>query len=190
MILDCVRLEPASELGYALVTTRPVRCGTVTMVECARCGRITPAEARAAGRLAFVTSHAPITRWTYPDFLEPCDPRIYYGNHSCDANTLDTHLGFDIAVRDIPAGTELSVDYRRFLDRTIDFPCRCRAVRCCGRVRCLAVPAEVEEVWSQRLTAALERVPRLEQPLLFRPEAALARQRYRAWTASRRAPSG
>jgi hypothetical protein len=90
---------------------------------------------------------------------------MYYGNHSCDANTLDTQLGFDVAVRDIEAGQELTVDYRRFFDPTIAFRCRCGSALCCGEVRCVPPPEAVAAMWQRRIAAALRTdVP---QPLLL-----------------------
>lgn len=134
------------------------------MIECAACGRISANDAELSPRKDFILSHAPVTAGTYPDFLVPCDERMYYGNHSCDANTLDTQLGFDVAVRDIETGEELTVDYRRFFDPTIAFPCRCGSALCCGEVRCAPPSATIAAMWQRRIAEALRTI--VAQPLL------------------------
>jgi hypothetical protein len=134
--------------------------------ECSLCTTISLREARQSLRWAFVSSHAPITRWTYPNFLEPCDERISYGNHSGDANTLDSRLGFDIAIRDLASETELTFDYRRLCDPTFDFECHCGNSNCAGRIRCLQAQPELEEFWKSRIAEALQQLTKVDQLLL------------------------
>ena len=166
MILDYVEMRDTPDRGVGLHTTRSIPRGTIVMMECSRCSRISRRAARRSARWSFIQSHAPITRSTFPDFLEPCDPRIYFGNHSCNANVLDTGLGFDLAVRDIPAGTELTFDYRCFFDSTIDFPCRCGEPECGGRIRCLHNRPDLEEAWRSRIRNAFRGFAVAPQPLL------------------------
>jgi len=55
-------------------------------------------------------------------------------NHSCDANT--AYQGLDVvALRDIDAGQELTLDYSRLCDESMQpFPCSCGAGNCRGQV--------------------------------------------------------
>lgn len=55
-------------------------------------------------------------------------------NHSCDPNTV--YRGLDVvALRDIPAGEELTLDYADYCNETAAaFDCRCGAPNCRGRV--------------------------------------------------------
>jgi len=55
-------------------------------------------------------------------------------NHACDPNTAFEGLNV-VALRDIPAGEELTVDYATFYDaRMIPFECACGSPRCRGRI--------------------------------------------------------
>jgi hypothetical protein len=176
MILDSIVKRATRRNGYGLFATRPIARGTITMMECTRCRRISATEARRRGIYQRCLSHAPITRFTSPDFLHPCDHRIYFGNHSCAANTLDTWLGFDVAARDIAAGEEVTTDYRRFFDPTIRFRCRCGARACCGEMICMVASAATRAAWDQALDLALARMTLVAQPLLGRRAATPVRR--------------
>jgi SET domain-containing protein len=52
------------------------------------------------------------------------------GNHSCDPNLDKNH----IALRDIDAGEELTVDYAQFSDKDWSMDCNCGAKSCKGIV--------------------------------------------------------
>lgn len=54
-----------------------------------------------------------------------------YGNHSCDPNT---GKGF-IALRDIKAGEELTVDYAQFSTQDWEMKCNCGSSNCMGILR-------------------------------------------------------
>ncbi len=55
-------------------------------------------------------------------------------NHSCDPNTAFAGLNL-VAVRDIRAGEELTVDYATFYDRHMTpFDCTCGSASCRGRI--------------------------------------------------------
>ena len=57
-----------------------------------------------------------------------------YGNHSCDPNI--THVGDEmVALRDIAAGEELTVDYAQLSPKTWSMKCNCGAKNCTGVVR-------------------------------------------------------
>ena len=54
-----------------------------------------------------------------------------YGNHSCDPNIDKDH----VALRDIVAGEELTIDYTQFSDKDWSMECNCGAESCKGLVR-------------------------------------------------------
>src|SRR5690606_3453353 len=55
-------------------------------------------------------------------------------NHSCEANTMLDGLNV-IALRDIPVGEELTLDYSAFLDESMEsFACQCGSPSCRGLV--------------------------------------------------------
>ncbi|MBO0709521.1 MAG: SET domain-containing protein-lysine N-methyltransferase [Candidatus Dormibacteraeota bacterium] len=60
-----------------------------------------------------------------------------YGNHSCEPNTapLDPRQGDRVALRDIAAGEELTVDYAPLSPLGWEMPCNCGAPGCRGVVR-------------------------------------------------------
>lgn len=83
--------------------------------------------------------------------------------HSCAPATLPTGYGFQVALRDIRADSELTVDYAaRNLERT--FTCSCGAEACRGEVR----PDDVydwAERWDEQLARALPALRQVVQPL-------------------------
>ncbi len=58
-------------------------------------------------------------------------------NHSCDPNAWAAYDGpeeYFVARRDIPAGTEITIDYNVNISGGSSWPCRCGASRCTGTV--------------------------------------------------------
>jgi SET domain-containing protein len=53
-----------------------------------------------------------------------------YGNHSCEPNMDKNH----VALRDIKAGEELTIDYAQFSDKSWSMNCSCNAKSCKGIV--------------------------------------------------------
>lgn len=82
----------------------------------------------------FARYAVPLSRHIY--ILWDDDPSVWAPqNHSCNPNT-----GYDglnvIALKDIPSGTELTLDYATFLDETMEpFACQCGAVDCRGWIK-------------------------------------------------------
>jgi len=75
-----------------------------------------------------------IDRYSY---IEPTGKRIVswdlakYMNHSCDANSISTGFGFEIAIRDIEPGEEITDDYG-LLNVEQRMPCCCGSGNCRG----------------------------------------------------------
>src|SRR6478672_3518065 len=62
-----------------------------------------------------------------------CWDHARFINHSCAANCLSVGYEFEIAVRDIAIGEELTDDYGT-LNPTEPFPCQCGTAQCRGSV--------------------------------------------------------
>jgi SET domain-containing protein len=63
--------------------------------------------------------------------------RARYINHSCDPNCALDNTGraiWIVAIRDIPAGEELSYDYGFAPAECAEYPCNCGAKNCCGYI--------------------------------------------------------
>lgn len=87
-----------------------------------------------------------------------------YVNHSCNANTMSTGYGFEIAIRDIRAGEELSVDYG-FLNINSPLYCACQHVNC----RKTITRADIEhyaDAWDRQVRVALDSLLKVPQPLI------------------------
>lgn len=84
-------------------------------------------------------------------------------NHSCEANALSSGWDFDIAIRDIGAGEEVTNDYG-CLNLEQNFVCKCRSPSCRGTVR----PEDFEllaDAWDKGVREAFLCAARVEQPL-------------------------
>lgn len=86
-----------------------------------------------------------------------------YVNHGCQSNALSTGYGFEIAVRDIQPGEEITDDYGLF-NLPYDMPCACGHPKCRGSVRPSDFTTLIQQ-WDTQLSAALAKLNSLEQPL-------------------------
>lgn len=86
-----------------------------------------------------------------------------YVNHSCEPNTLSAGYGFEIALRDIAEGEEITDDYGMFnLEWTID--CHCGSPRCRHEIRGSDLDRYAER-WDAWIKDALAHVRDVMQPL-------------------------
>jgi len=86
-----------------------------------------------------------------------------YVNHRCDCNTMSTGWGFEIALRDIAAGEEITDEYGLFNLEGLE-PIACGCPDCRGVLR----PDDVDRLapqWDARVQAALPAVLAVDQPL-------------------------
>jgi uncharacterized protein len=93
-----------------------------------------------------------------------------YVNHCCHANTLTTAWGFEIAVRDIKEGEEITDDYGLFMGVEESMTLKCNKSDCRGMVgygdHSICGPE-----WDRKIKEALALVNYTSQPLLtFLPE--------------------
>jgi hypothetical protein len=162
-------LHPDTELryvnatvGYGVFALRPIPRGTITWVRDRFDQIFTPAEvaslASAHGRI--------LHKYGYQDGRGDtilCWDHGRYVNHSCEATCLSPGFDFEIAVRDIPVGGEVTDDYGT-LSPGETFECACGAPSCRGQVR----PddhARLTDHWDQAVAGAFPRIRAVEQPL-------------------------
>lgn len=92
-------------------------------------------------------------------------------NHCCEANTLSTGYGFEIAIRDIKAGEEVTDDYGMFnIPQDMKLYCNCRD---CREVLRAADFKKLVPYWDEKVTHALASLRKVDQPLLDLIPAAL-----------------
>ena len=86
-----------------------------------------------------------------------------YVNHCCNANTMSTGYGFEVAIRDIQPGEQVTDEYGMFnLDQPMDLQCQngpCRGKVCAGDL-----DRHFRE-WDKKVVKALANVMNVEQPL-------------------------
>ena len=163
-------LHPHTELrhvskliGYGVFATQLIPKGTITWV------RDDLDQTFAPGEIAGF-------RPEYQDLLEKysfidrsgnavlCWDLARYINHSCDANCLSAGYEFEIAVRDILPGDELTDDYGT-LNLTELFRCHCYHPNCRRDI----MPDDLTRLWEEwdvKLRGAFPLIKTAEQPLI------------------------
>ncbi len=161
MIIPWVRIVWISDSkGYGLVATRSIAKGTITFVQDGldiviserKYGKVDP------GLLEYVE------KYSYEDYL---GNRIIswdfakYMNHDDQANTLTTGYGFEVAVRDVDEGEELTDDYRIFsTHHDTNFITEGRKIE-----DLKPWPDSLMLDWDRRVRESLFFLPDVEQPL-------------------------
>ena len=87
-----------------------------------------------------------------------------YINHCCEPNTISTGYGFEIAIKDIYPGDEITDDYGTF-NLEQGFACECGSSNCRKRI----MPEDLDnhyEKWDQIIRPALDEFENVQQPLL------------------------
>lgn len=152
------------ELGYGVFATQLIPLGTITWV------RDSLDQVIAPDRL----------HWLPPPYRELLDKYTFrdeegrhilcwdlgrFMNHSCAPSCLGPSGDFEIAVRDIQPGEELTDDYASlFLQSHESFACHCRSVGCRRHIS----PADASKqtaVWEALLQPAMKFLSTVEQPL-------------------------
>lgn len=171
-------IHPSTELRYVdevvglgVFATARLPKGTITYVWDPLEIEILPDDPR----LQDPTLASIIERYSY---IDPQGVRIVswdhakYVNHCCQANTMSTAYGFEIAVRDIEAGEQVTDEYGMFnLPEAMELlcskgPCRKKVqaddlARYCDR-------------WDAQIKSALTLVEQVEQPLWLLVDAVTA----------------
>lgn len=151
-------------VGYGVFATRRIPRGTVTwildpldqLLPPTRVAELSPANQDLLIRYAYLDQRGnTVLSWDHGRFV----------NHSCDSSTASGgNDEFEIALRDIEAGEEITDDYAE-LETDEAFPCACGAATCRGEVspRTRAAPRLALQARVQEVLAFAASVP---QPLL------------------------
>lgn len=119
-------IHPA--IGFGVVATRPIPKGTITWVQDELDQVFTPQQisslgslyAAMLGKYSFINGRG--------DYVL-CWDIARYVNHSCDATCLSAGYNFELAVRDIQPGEQLTDDYAT-LNLEGSFECHCQSTQC------------------------------------------------------------
>jgi hypothetical protein len=161
-------IHPATELrradariGYGVFATQPIPRGTITWVHDALDRTFSARE------LAQLPSslRAAVERFSYlagPETYVVCWDFARYSNHSCRPATRTLH-DFDIAVRDVPVGGELTIEYAQ-VNVVGELDCTCGEPGCRRRVR-RDDANRFGDDWDAEMRAAARLVASVAQPL-------------------------
>lgn len=95
-----------------------------------------------------------IVSWDYAKYI----------NHYCDRNTISTGYGFEIAVRDIHAGEQVTDDYGA-LNIEESMKCYCGKSNCRGEINPDDLLTFAED-WDKEILPAIKNSHKVEQPLM------------------------
>ena len=149
-------------MGYGVFATRFIPEGTITWARddfdqtftAADVAQLRPEYRRILEKYSYVDAKGMIVLcWDHSRFF----------NHSCAANCLSAGYDFELAVRDIQPGEELTDDYGT-LNLREEFPCACQA----GRCRKVILPDDMErlaEEWDGIVRRIFPLIPTVDQPL-------------------------
>lgn len=150
-----------SQIGYGVAATANIPHGTITWVRDDFDQRL---DADAVARLPELLRVA-LKRYAYRDLDESyvlCWDHARFNNHSCRP-ACRTVGDFDIAVRDIAPGEELTIEYA--VINVVDmFDCRCGAEQCRREVHS-SDAVRYGEAWDAEVLAAMRLAPTIRQPL-------------------------
>ncbi|MBK9452234.1 MAG: SET domain-containing protein-lysine N-methyltransferase [Bacteroidetes bacterium] len=150
------------EVGYGVFATELIPKGTITYVEDELEVRIPEAQflsyqtpIRAIlDKFSYIDAHGDrILSWDFGKYV----------NHSCDFNSISTGYGFEIAIRDIAAGEQLTDEYGIFnLEQPME--CFCGSPKCRGMVGKEDFKKLYPE-WDTLILEALPLMSEVAQPL-------------------------
>jgi len=150
------------EVGYGVFATKKIPMGTIVYVK-------DDLEIMISQEDYYKYSDSlkkVIDRYSY---IDPEGYRIIswdfakYTNHCCDPNTISTGYGFEIAIKDIEPGEQITDEYGIFnLDKEIHLVCDKQN---CRKVVCNEDFDKYYKEWDQKIIPALEKVPLVHQPL-------------------------
>ncbi len=149
-------------IGYGVVARKPIPRGTITWVRCELDRRFSPAEFASMDR----HYRDVLSRYSFVDAQGDyvlCWDHARFMNHSCAPNCRSAGYDFEIAVRDIAPGEELTDDYGT-LNLEYDFDCACRAPQCRRRI----LPGDLlrfADEWDRVVAEVFPSIAKVPQPL-------------------------
>ncbi|MEI6056928.1 MAG: SET domain-containing protein [Lentisphaerota bacterium] len=159
MLADLFEVKETADKGKGLYTKQFIPKGTIVCFESTEYKIVPEKEYNKISKVK--KEH--IYRRADGAYIAPSDDSKYF-NHSCNANVLDSRLGFDIVVRDIKKGEEVTYDYRAFYFK--EMQCNCGARNCCKLITYEhPTPEKLRFLWTKRVDSALRQINKVEQPL-------------------------
>ena len=152
----------SNEIGYGVVATKFIPKGTITWVQDELDQIYTPKEVEKMQELSQQMMEKYSFRNNKGNFVL-CWDTSKYVNHSFKSNCISTAYDFEIAVRDINPGEELTDDYG-YLNVTEAFEAKDE-----GTERSTVYPDDLvhfHEEWDQKLEGAFPLINNVPQPLM------------------------
>jgi hypothetical protein len=156
-------LRPIDDvIGLGVFATRRIPKGTIVWTLDALDQKLTPEQLARLGP----AYRKLVERYAYPNedgHWILCWDLGRWVNHSCEPNALSTGWEFDLAVRDIEEGEQITNDYSA-LNLEAGFVCLCGEASCRKRIR----PSDFESLaphWDERVRSAGALAASVEQPL-------------------------
>jgi uncharacterized protein len=151
-----------SEIGFGVFATRLIPRGAITWVQDELDRVLTPEKVRQLGPkyATILSKYSYLNRWG--DYVL-CWDLARYMNHSCTPSCLSTGYDFELAVRDIAPGEELTDDYAT-LNLSDSFKCICDAPGCRNTV-CEDDVFTLADRWDETLREVFPLMPKVPQPL-------------------------
>jgi len=151
-----------AQIGYGIIATQFIPRGTVTWVRddfdqafsLAQVERMAPLYRDIVAKYCFVDSRG--------DFVL-CWDLARYVNHSCEPSCRSAGYDFELAVRDIHPGEELTDDYGS-LNLEYDFCCACATAACRKTIHPDDLITYAEQ-WDQIVAEPFRLMPAVAQPL-------------------------
>ncbi len=149
-------------IGWGVFATHPLPRGTIVWALDTLDQKFNPEQVACLPPYAQAT----LEKYSYIDARGRhilCWDHGRYFNHSCAANCLSLGYDFELAIRDIAAGEELTDDYGT-LNPLSPFPCLCDAPDCRRAVQ----PDDFTRLgdrWNTRAREAFFLIPTVAQPL-------------------------
>jgi len=151
----------SDEIGYGVVATKFIPKGTITWVQDELDQIYTPSQVSEMKDL----SKEMVDKYTFRNNkgnFVMCWDLSKYVNHSFNSNCLSTAYDFEVAIRDIQVGEELTDDYG-YLNVTEEFKAKDE-----GTSRSTVYPDDLlnfHEEWDEKLQDAFKDFEIVEQPL-------------------------
>lgn len=164
MIHPCTELQFISDaIGFGVFATAFIPTGTIVYVKDALEVELTPRHPLLNTPLV----REKVEKYSY---TEPNGTRVIswdiakFVNHSCNCNTISTGYGFEIAIRDIHPGEEITDDYGIFnIEKNMQ--CFCNTQSCRKNITSSDIDM-FHKQWDQRIKQALAHFNNVPQPLL------------------------
>jgi hypothetical protein len=151
------------QIGLGVFATTDIPKGTIIYVRDPLELKLTPREFNAL----HAAQKGAIEKYSYVDaqgHLIVSWDHAKYMNHRCECNTIGTAYGFEIAIRDIAAGEELTTEYG-ILNVQLEYEIGCGCRECRGMLRAGDIDRH-HPLWDGWIRDALGTTRDVPQPLL------------------------